>query len=119
MLKPVLLFPHNIEQLLLATNVAALGSGITVLPQALGTGLDAPVASFIEDAQFAQQAKKFAEKYRDFDHGKQLRTIVDRVAGLALSGMTRLPPNDNLRSRDAIVKAGRFMRTTTGKAELR
>ena len=82
---PVLLFPEQVEQLLLARNVAALGAGAIVPSRALRADLTEPLARFVENETFRERAKQFAEKYKGFDQQKQLTTMIARIEKLLLT----------------------------------
>jgi len=83
---PMLLFPEHVEQMLVARNIAALGAGAIVLPQALRTGLHTQLTHFLKDEVFLEKAKQFAEKHKGFDHERQLASVADQINRLVPDG---------------------------------
>jgi UDP:flavonoid glycosyltransferase YjiC (YdhE family) len=76
---PLIVVPENIEQLLLARNVASLGAGAVIHPQGLGSGLVSFASGFLRNESLSVQARAFAAKYKDRDQSKELNEVIRSI----------------------------------------
>jgi len=81
---PLLLIPENIEQLLLARNVAALGVGAVITPSILHSGLRKAISNFLGNDLIAKRAKAFAAMYKDIDQRKHFTALIASIEYSAL-----------------------------------
>jgi UDP:flavonoid glycosyltransferase YjiC (YdhE family) len=79
---PLIVVPENIEQLLLARNVATLRAGAMVYPQGLGSSLIPFVSGFLRNETLFAQARAFAAKYKDRDQSKELGKVTRSIEQL-------------------------------------
>jgi hypothetical protein len=79
--KPILMFPLTLEQRILAENVVALGAGKAVNPNR-PEQFAAALHELLEADCYEAAAQRFAAKYADFDHGRQIARAVARLEEL-------------------------------------
>jgi hypothetical protein len=79
--KPILMFPLTLEQRILAENVVALGAGKAVNPHRPGQ-FATELHELLEADRYEAAAKRFAAKYADFDHRRQIARAVARLEEL-------------------------------------
>lgn len=95
--KPVFTIPTNLERVMVARRVVAIGAGIAVEPAKPEKLKPALRAMFSSDAYLAA-ARKFADTYRDADMNRQTEEMLTRIDRLLVSAGTAqsqppVPPN--------------------------
>jgi UDP:flavonoid glycosyltransferase YjiC (YdhE family) len=80
----VLLIPITLEQYLLARRVVDLGAGLLAHPRQ-GDQIVAGLRDMIETEDYGRAARRFAERYCDYDPRQNLYAAVDRLDQLARS----------------------------------
>lgn len=81
---PLLLTPYLVEHFLSAQRVEALGAGLTVHADAATEGYAAVIATLLDNSRFQEAAKRFAEKYHDFDTER----AADFIAGVIQNALS-------------------------------
>ncbi len=76
---PVMLLPTNVEQLLSALPVEALGAGVLARPQMRPPALKKIFKHLLEDDSLRQQAQAFSEKYHDGLHHRNVEFIAAAI----------------------------------------
>ncbi len=79
---PLLLIPDNVEQMLLARNVASLGAAAVVTPEMLRHGFGQSVSQFFANDIVRTRAKAFAAKYKGLSSSQQLGLIISKIETL-------------------------------------
>ncbi len=80
---PLLLLPTHLERFLLATRIAALGTGIAVNPEVSSPDFTAIIHNLLNAPAYRENARLFAEKYADFNQDEQQESIVARIEEIA------------------------------------
>jgi UDP:flavonoid glycosyltransferase YjiC (YdhE family) len=82
--KPLVLLPeHNqLEQILIARNLVLQKLGGLIYTRQEKKDYKGVIERVLLEPEFTDQAKKFAQKYKNFDPVKQLNEIVDRCEGI-------------------------------------
>lgn len=76
---PMLCVPMHLEQFLLSRHVANLGAGMIVNPEAPPPDYRQLIPSILTNTDIREGARKFAEKYRQFDQSAQIESIARLV----------------------------------------
>lgn len=76
--KPVLEIPLVVEQMMTSQSVERLGAGLGAPPNA-PMRIAASLRAMLESDDYAAAARRFAQRYADFDPQRQLAGIVDRM----------------------------------------
>lgn len=79
--KPVLAIPTNLERIMVARRLTAIGAGIAVSPSNTGTLINAMRALF-EQPKYTQAARGFQEKYGALDQAWQTARMVEGIEKL-------------------------------------
>jgi len=85
---PLLLLPNQLERFLLAARIAAIGAGIAVHPDAPPPDYRALLRMMLGAPGYREQARRFADKYADFDQDAQRQDIMDRIEEIAGKAVT-------------------------------
>lgn len=83
--KPLVAVPMHNEQLINSRNVAAIGAGICVSQLEPIHPAEA-LEKVLNDPSYAQNARKFADKYAEFDPQQQVNQIVERIGRYVADG---------------------------------
>ncbi|OQW78692.1 MAG: hypothetical protein BVN35_03290 [Proteobacteria bacterium ST_bin11] len=76
--KPLLALPFQLEQLISAQNIAAIGAGAYISAESKNPNYKAPLTELMRQAKYAQAARQFAAKYTDFSPSQQAIDIAQR-----------------------------------------
>ena len=76
---PMFLIPENIEQLLIAQRVSAIGAGTAALPPAVRAGLAQRIAVFLADGAPHAAASRIAKRYGHIEPAKQIDAITKAI----------------------------------------
>ena len=76
---PMFLIPENIEQLLIAQRVSAIGAGTAALPPAVRAGLAQRIAVFLADGAPHAAASRIAKRYRHIESAKQIEAMAEAI----------------------------------------
>jgi len=79
--KPILQVPITLEQWMFSNQTVELGAGLCV-PMSTPEDIPAALDTMMQESRFAAAARRFAERYSDFDASGQVRDLVDRMERL-------------------------------------
>ncbi len=80
---PMLLVPMHLEQFLLAQRVSNIGAGVTVNPDSPPPDYHQLIPAILANINLKQAARKFSEKYQQFDQASQLASIIQLIESAA------------------------------------
>jgi UDP:flavonoid glycosyltransferase YjiC (YdhE family) len=82
--KPMLQLPLQLEQFMTANAVMGLGAGLSAQANEDGQ-VSMALSAFLESDAFAAGARRFAQRYADFDEGRLIERVVARCEELLTS----------------------------------
>jgi hypothetical protein len=88
---PVFMMPANLEQYLLGLRVEAIGVGVCVGPDRSAAVISSRLEQALKDPRYRATARRFAERYRDFDPLSVVKHVVGLVHRRLAERETRSP----------------------------
>ena len=86
--KPMLLLPAQLEQFLLARNVAATGSAIVLAPEDVAQEIRGVLTRLLNEPVFGESAEAFARRYGALPADQLVLNVVDRIEQCAMEAMS-------------------------------